>query len=313
MKGGNKKRNRPTLLQDIKRNKLLYLMFMPAVIWFVIFRYYPLAGIIVAFKKYNYRDGIFGSPWNGFDNFAYFFKSGKALMITVNTVTYNIVFLAVYIISSVIIAILLAEINNKLFKKISQTIMFLPYFVSWVVLSSMVYRIFDYDTGIINQIRQMLGMEALNIATTPGAWKILLPFLYGFKWVGYGSVLFLSAIMGLDQSCYEAAKIDGASAFQGIRYITIPLLKPTAITLILLGVGKIMRGDFDMFYQLIGNNGLLMDATDIIDTFVFRSLMTASDFGMASASAFYQSILCFIIITAVNGIVKKVDESSALF
>ena len=309
----SKKKNKPTLLQDIMKNKILYLMFLPTAIWFIIFRYYPMAGIIVALKKYNYRDGIFGSPWNGLSNFEYFFKSGKALSVTKNTIEYNIIFLAVYIISSVIIAVLLVEIKNKAFKKVSQTVLFLPYFVSWVVLSSMVYRIFDYDTGIINQFRACLGMEPLNIATTPDVWRILLPFLYGFKWAGYGSVLFLSAIMGLDQACYEAAKIDGANVFQRIRYITIPLLKPTAITLILLGVGKIMRGDFDMFYQLIKNNGLLMDETDIIDTLVFRSLVGNSDFGMASATAFYQSLLCFIIITTVNAIVKRVDENSALF
>ena len=306
-------RGRITLWQDIKANKMLYLMFLPAFVWFGVFRYYPMAGIIVAFKRFNYRAGIFGSPWNGFDNFAYFVKSGKAWLVTKNTILYNLAFLAVYIIGATLVAILLSEVGNKVFRKLSQTILFLPYFVSWVVLASLVYRVFDYDTGIINMIRGFFSLDPLNISTDPKVWRILLPVLYGFKWIGYGSILFLSAIMGLDRSCYEAAEIDGATVFQRIRYITLPLLRPTSITLILLGVGKIMRGDFDMFYQLIGNNGLLMDSTDIIDTLVFRSLMGNSDFGMASSAAFYQSILCFVIIITVNNLVKKVDEDSALF
>ncbi len=292
---------------------MLYLMFVPALVWFVVFRYLPLAGIVVAFKRFNYRDGIFGSKWNGFENFEYFFKSGKAFLVTKNTVLYNIAFLAVYVFGSMLLAILLSEMNGKIFRKFSQTVMFLPYFVSWVVLSSLVYRLFDYDTGVINHLITLFGTDPINISTTPSIWRLLLPMLYGFKWIGYGSVLFLSAIMGLDRTCYEAAEIDGASVFQRIRYITFPMLKPTTVTLILLGVGRIMRGDFDMFYQLIGNNGILMDDTDIIDTLVFRSLVGNSDFGMASSAAFYQSILCFIIIMTVNGIVKKVDEDSALF
>lgn len=288
-------------------------MFLPTAAWYIVFRYLPMAGIVVAFKKYNYRDGIFGSPWNGLKNFDYFFQSGKALHVTVNTLMYNLVFLLFYIVFSALLAIMFSEVKGKLFKKVSQTIIFLPYFISWVVISSLVYRLFDYDTGIINKAVTALGYAKLNIATQPGAWTVILPFLYVLKWVGYGSVLFLAAIMGLDASCYEAAKIDGASAFQRIHYITIPLLKPTTITLVLLGVGRIMRGEFDMFYQLIGNNGLLMDKTDIIDTLVFRSLMGNSDFGMASAAAFYQSVLCFVIIMTVNHITKKIDADSALF
>lgn len=288
-------------------------MFLPTAAWYIVFRYLPMAGIIVAFKKYNYRDGIFGSPWNGLKNFDYFFHSGKAFHVTMNTLMYNLVFLLFYIVFSALMAIMFSEVKGKLFKKVSQTVIFLPYFISWVVISSLVYRLFDYDTGVINNVITGLGFEKLNIATQPGAWLVILPFLYVLKWVGYGSVLFLAAIMGLDPSCYEAAKIDGASVFQRIRYITLPLLRPTTITLVLLGVGRIMRGEFDMFYQLIGNNGILMDKTDIIDTLVFRSLMGNSDFGMASAAAFYQSVLCFLIIMIVNYITKRIDEDSALF
>jgi len=298
---------------EARKNWLLYLMYLPVALWYLAFRYLPLAGILVAFKKFNYQDGLFFSPWNGFDNFQYFFKSGKALLVTKNTLLYNLSFLTCYILFSIIAAILIAEISNKMFKKTAQTFMFLPYFVSWVVVSAFVYNFFDFQHGIVNQLLEAIGANKINLSTQVEHWRILLPSLYVWKWVGFGSVLYLAAIMGIDQSCYEAATIDGASAFQKIRYITIPLLKPTTIILLLLGVGRIMRGEFDMFYQLVGNNGVLMDGTDIIDTFVFRSLMGNSDFGMASASGFYQSVLCFLIITIANSIVRKVEPESALF
>ncbi len=307
------KKHRFVFFGEIWKNKLLYMMFLPTALWYLVFRYYPMAGIVVSFKNFNYRDGIFRSPWNGLDNFEYFFKSGKALQVTLNTIMYNALFLMIYIICSALLAILLAELTNKVFKKIAQTIIFLPYFISWVVISSLIYRLFDYKTGVFNHLITYFGGAPVDLATNTGIWYFLLPFLYMFKWVGYGSVLFLAAIVGLDASCYEAAKIDGASAFQKIKYITIPLLKPTTITLVLLGVGRIVRGEFDMFYQLVGKNSLLMDKTDIIDTLVFRSLMMNSNFGMAAATAFYQSVLCFVIIVVVNKIVKMVDADSALF
>lgn len=313
MKGNPAKPKKRSLAEDIRRNKMLYAMFIPIVAWFVIFKYLPMAGIVVAFKKFNYRDGIFSSPWNGFKNFEYFFASGKAVEVTLNTIMYNVMFLVCYLLFSMITAVLLSEIHNKYFKKVSQTILFLPYFVSWVTLSSFVYKLFDFENGILNNIITALGGAPLNISTQPDVWVWLLPVLYVFKWVGYGSVLYLAAISGLDYSCYEAARVDGANVFQKIRYITVPLLKPTTVTLMLLGVGKIMRGEFDMFYQLVGNNGLLMDKTDIIDTLAFRSLMGNSDFGLASSVSFYQSILCFVIIMVVNGIARKVNPDSALF
>lgn len=299
--------------KEIYKNRILYLMFMPVAIWYILFRYLPMAGLPVAFKKFNYQDGLFFSPWNGLDNFQYFFKSGKAWLVTKHTFQYNLVFLISYIGFSILVAIMISEINNKLFKKVTQSFLFLPYFISWVVVSALVYNFFDFQHGIVNQALTALGADKINLSVNVKNWAVLLPTLYVWKWVGFGSVLYLAAIIGLDQSCYEAAMIDGANAFQKIRYITLPLLKPTTIILTLLGIGRIMRGEFDMFFQLIGNNGLLMDGTDIIDTFVFRALMGTSDFGMASSAAFYQSILCFIIITIANGIVKKVDPDSALY
>lgn len=301
------------VLQELFKNKVLYLMFLPVLIYFIVFAYIPMAGIVITFKEFNYRDGLFFSPWNGFENFRFFFESGKALLVTKNTLMFNVVFLSCYTFFSILTAILISEMRGKYFKKISQSFMFLPYFISWVVVSAFIYNFFNYDYGLINNIIRSFGGNALDIYAEPKNWYIILPFMYVWKWVGFGSVLYLAAIMGIDQECYEAATIDGANSFQKIFRITIPLLRPTMIILILLAVGKILRGEFDMFYQLIGNNGILIDTTDIIDTLVFRALMGTQDFGMATAAGFYQSILCFVVIMVANTIVRHVEKDYALF
>lgn len=298
---------------EIFRNKVLYLMFVPIAVYYIIFAYLPMTGVVMAFKEFNYRDGIWFSPWIWFKNFEFFFKSGKALQVTFNTGVYNLIFLACYTFFSIIIAIFVADMKGKFFKKTAQSFMFLPYFISWVVISAMVNNFFNYDFGMYNQIMKAVGQGPLNIYTTPDYWYGLLPFMYIWKWVGFGSVLYLAAIMGIDQDAYEAATIDGANMFQKIRFITLPFLRPTIVILVLLSIGKIMRGEFDMFYQLVGNNGLLIDKTDIIDTLVFRSLLTTQDFAMASAAGLYQSVLCFIIINLANALVKKIDKDYALF
>ncbi|SDX12692.1 putative aldouronate transport system permease protein [Paenibacillus sp. CF384] len=300
-------------LYEIMKNRILYLMFLPVGLYFLVLAYLPMPGIVIAFKEYSYDGGIFGSKWNGIENFKYFFESGKLWLVTKNTVLYNLVFLTVSTILSVIVAILIAEMVGKYFKKTAQTFMFLPYFISWVTVSAFFYNIFNYDYGALNSWLKSLGAEPIDIYSNPNLWLFLLPLFYVWKGIGFSSVLYLSAIMGIDSESYESAKIDGANLFQRIWYITIPMLKPTIITLVLLGLSRIMRGEFDMFYQLIGDNGLLADTTDIIDTFVFRSLIFANDFGMASAGGVYQSVLSFFIIYAVNWGVKKWNSDYALY
>ena len=301
------------VLHEFRKNSLLYLMFIPVAAYFIVFAYVPMAGIVVAFKEFNYRGGMFGSPWNGFTNFRYFFLSGKAWLVTKNTFLYNVVFLGCYTFFSITLAIFIFEVESRWFKKVSQTMLFLPYFVSWVVVNAFVYNLFNYEYGLVNTIIKTLGGHAFDIYRNPATWHFLLPVFYTWRWVGFGSVLYLAALSGMDHECHEAAIIDGASITQRIRRITLPLLRPTIIILILLGVGRIMRGDFDMFYQLIGNNGRLIDATDIIDTLVFRSLVGMQDFGMASATGLYQSVLCFAIIMIVNSFIRRYEKDYALF
>ena len=288
-------------------------MFLPVAAWFLLFCYLPMGGIVLAFKDFNYRDGILGSPWQGFKNFEFFFKSGKAWNVTKNTILYNLVFLSLYTAFSVFTAILISELAGRRFKKVAQSFMFLPYFISWVVVSAFLYNLCNYEYGMLNRLIAAFGGTPINVYGTPHYWYFILPLIYIWKWIGFGSVIYLSAIMGIDQECFEAATIDGANVFQKIRRIILPLLRPTMAILILLGIGRILRGEFDMFYQLIGNNSVLIDATDIIDTLVFRSLLGTQDFGMATAAGFYQSVLCFVIIMTVNRIVKSVESDYALF
>jgi len=306
-------KRRSGLIHEIAKHRTLYLMFLPVTIYVLIFCYFPMSGVLLAFKHYTYTGGIFGSPWVGLNNFMFFFKSGKALSTTLNTIGFNLLFLTVYTTFSITIAILMSEIASKLYKKIAQSMMFLPYFISWVVVSSFVYSMFNPEFGTVNYILKAFGADPINIYSKVNYWYFLLPTFYLWKSIGYGTVFYLAAISGIDRECYESAKIDGANVFQRIFRITLPLLKPTVITLVLLSISNVLRGQFDMFYQLIGSNGVLIGKTDIIDTLVFRSLTGILDFGMAAAAGFYQSFLCLFIILTVNFIVRKVDCEYALF
>ena len=299
--------------EEFKRNKALFAMIMPAFVLVLVMQYLPMSGMVLAFKAYRYDRGVFGSAWNGLENFQYLFASGTGWLITRNTVLYNLLNLVTSQLLAVIIAIFICEINNKIFKKVTQTIILLPYFISWVVVGVFVYSIFNYESGIINSVIKSTGREPVNFYSWPGIWPVIICFFNAWKWTGYNSVIYIAAIIGIDNSVNEAADIDGANIFQRIWYITVPSIRPTLITMILLQVGRILRGDFEMFYQIVGNNGQLFNATDVIDTYVFRSLITNPDIGVTAAATLYQSFLCFAIIMIVNTIVKHIDENYALF
>lgn len=300
-------------LRELSRNRVLFAMLVPALLLITIFSYFPMSGLLLAFKDYRYNLGIFGSEWNGLENFKFFFISGTGLSVTKNTILYNLINLSTSQILAVIVAIIITEIRGRYFKKITQSLIFLPYFVSWVLVGTLVYNLFNYETGMVNSVMKSLSLDPVNLYAMPGIWIWIIVFFNSWKWVGYNSVIYIAAITGVDSQCYEAASIDGANIFQKIRYITFPAIRPTIITVILLNLGRILRGDFQMFYQIIGNNGQLFKNSDIIDTFVFRSLLQSSDLGMTAAASFYQSILCFIIIVTVNAIVKRIDADYALF
>lgn len=306
-------RQRDGLLHELSKNRTKFLMIMPAVLYFFIMCYVPMSGIVLAFKKFTYTGGIFGSPWSGFDNFKFFFLSGQAFNVTKNTILYNIAFMVINNILQIFTAIILAELAGKYFKRFTQSVMFLPYFISWVVVGAFVYNLFNYEFGAVNTFLKSVGLEPLDVYSNPGAWKYILVAFNSWKWVGYGTVLYLAAIINIDAELFEAADIDGANIFQKIRKITLPSIKPTVIILILISVGNIMKGDFQMFYQIVGNNGLVLEATDVIDTFVVRSLLQTQEFGMTAAAGLYQSVFSFLIIVTVNFVIRKIDNEYALF
>lgn len=300
-------------LYEMKKNKVLYIMLIPAILFFFLNCYMPMFGIYLAFTKFDFNGGIFGSPFVGMENFKYLFKSGSLLTITRNTILYNIVFIALGNFLQILVAIILAEIPGKVFKKTTQSLMFLPYFVSYVILGAFVYNILNYEKGFMNVTLQSLGMNPIDAFNMPGFWPYAMILFYIWKWLGYGTVIYLAAIMGISDDYYEASTIDGASILQQIWNITLPLLKPTFIILLLLSLGNILRGQFDMFYNIVGSNGVLYPTTDIIDTFVYRAIKINFDPGLGAAAGLYQSVFGFVLIIVVNKIVKRVDSDYALF
>ncbi len=286
-----------TFFQKVKKYRVLLLMCLPAVLFFLAFSYAPMPGIWVAFVKYNYRDGIFGSKFIGLDNFEFLATSGKLLSLTKNTILYNLAFIILGNFLAVFVAILLNEMRSKWFKKVSQTIMFLPYFISQVLVGILVFNLLNYDTGFVNGILTSLGLERWQPYSDPNVWP----------------VVYFAAIMGIDGEMMEAAKVDGANGFQRIRYIILPSLKPTIVILLLFALGGIVKGNFGLFYNIVGTNPILYNTTDIIETYVYRATMTDFNFSTASAVGLYQSVIGFIIVMAVNYIVKKIEPDYSLF
>lgn len=304
---------RKGFLYELNRNKVLFLMILPCVVYMVIFNYIPMVGVYYAFTKFDFNGGLFGSQFIGLKNFEFLFSSGTLAMLTRNTVLYNLAFIFLGNLLEVTCAIFLSEIKNVWFKKISQSAMFLPHFISMVLVGVFVYNLFNVDNGIINSMLKHFGREPYSFYSEPGPWIYIIIFFKLWKGLGYGTVIYLAAIMGISDEYYEAATIDGANIFQQIWNITLPLLKPTFVILILLSLGHIMKGQFDLFYQIVGNNGLLFDTTDIIDTYVYRSLTVNFDVGMGTAAGLFQSFFGFALVMIVNFIVRKIQPDYSLF
>lgn len=302
-----------SLLKEVKINYQLFLMVAPAVIFFFIFSYLPMTGVYFAFTNFNFADGLWRSPFVGLKNFEFLVNNDILLNITKNTILYNIAFIVFGSGTSILAAIILSEIKNRYFVKIAQSVMFLPYFISFVLVSAFVYNIFNYEYGLLNSIRNSLGMEPVNVYQITGIWKYIIVTFHIWKQLGYGTVIYLATIISIDASLFESADIDGANVFQKIWHITVPHIVPTFITILIFNIGSIMRGQFDLFWNIIGSNGNLYNATDIIDTFVYRTLTQKFDMGMATAAGLFQSVFGLIIVLTVNGIIRKKQREYALF
>lgn len=301
------------LWKTLRDNKVLLFMCMPAVVFFIVFCYCPLPGVYIAFTNYNFRDGIFGSPFVGLKNFDFLLKSGQLWALTRNTVLYNLVFILLGNVLQITLAIMLNEIKSKYFKKVSQTIMFLPYFISVVLIGAIAFNILNYDTGALNTLIRETGGNPIKIYSMAGVWPFIIIFCQLWQQTGYGSVVYFAAICGIDSSMVEAAEVDGATSWQRIRYIILPSLKPTFIILLLFALGGIMRGNFGLFWNMVGNNSQLFATTDIIETSVYRMMMSQNNFSTSSAVGLYQSIFGFALVMFSNWVVKKIDPDYALF
>lgn len=291
-----------------------YFMILPGLIYLVINNYLPMFGIIIAFKKMNYTKGIFGSDWSGLDNFRFLFASKDAWSITRNTICYNIAFFVVGTICAILLAICINEIQSKHTSKVYQIGILLPFLMSWVVISYLGYAFLSGESGFFNKtLFPAIGLKPVNWYQDKTYWPIILIFVNTWKNVGYSMIIYFSSIVGISQDYFEAARIDGASKWKQIKFITLPLLKPTVITLFILSVGQVFRSDFGLFYQVTRNSGPLYEYTRTIDVYVYQALMKNADYGMSGAASVYQSICGFILILIANKAVKKYQANNALF
>lgn len=308
------KKNGRNTLRQIKRHLPLYFMMLPGLTYLVINNYLPLQGLQLAFKKFKYNEGIWGSKFNNFKNFRFLFKSSEAAAIIRNTVCYNLTFLILGTIFAIATAILLNGLLRKFNSQLYQTLILIPHLISYVVVGYIAYAFLGGDNGMINNsILRPLGLEGISWYSEPKYWPYILVFINLWKTFGYNSIIYYASIIGIDRTYYEAAMVDGATTRQQIFRITLPLLKPVIITLTLLSLGRMLFSDFGLFYQVPMNSGLLYSTTNTIDTFVYRGLLETNDIGRASAAGFIQSVLGFVLILSTNAIVRKIDKDQALF
>ncbi|AIQ70320.1 sugar ABC transporter permease [Paenibacillus graminis] len=292
----------------------VYVMILPGLLYLLINNYIPMFGVIIAFKKLNFSEGIFRSPWNGMDNFKFLFATTDAWTITRNTLLYNIAFFVIGTVVAIAMAVLINEIRSKLASKAYQSLSLLPFLMSWVVVSYLTYAFLSSETGLINNsILEPLGRDKINWYMDKTYWPLILIIVNTWKSIGYSMIIYLASIVGINQDYYEAATIDGATKWKQIRHITLPLLKPTFLTLLILSIGQIFRSDFGLFYQIPQNSGALYSVTRTLDVYVYQALLRNSDYGMSSAASFYQSIVGFVLILAANFLIKKFNRESALF
>lgn len=310
--GGNS-RIRPALSCGTKNNLSLLLFCLPALLFFLVLNYIPLAGIVVAFKKFSVAKGIWGSPWAGLQNFRFIFSTTDTWRITRNTLAYNAVFILLNTGVSLAIALTLDGFRSRRAVKFFQTVNFFPHFISWVVAGCMLYAFLQPQYGILNGLLTGLGQAPLAWYMESRYWVFILPVMYVWKQAGYTSLIYYAGLLGIDHTYYEAAEIDGATPWQLIRKVKLPLLSPVITVMVLLAIGRIFYADFGLFYNLPRNIGILYETTDVIDTYVYRSLKISGNIGMGAAAGLYQSVCGFLLVMTTNAVVRRIDADKALF
>ncbi|WP_238404418.1 ABC transporter permease subunit [Paenibacillus paridis] len=308
------------IIHSLVHQRTYWIMLIPSFIFFILFAYLPMIGVYIAFTRYDYGAGIFGSKFIGFQNFEYLFGVGTEggfwsspiWMLTRNTLLYNLAILLLGTALQVVVAITLKELPSKKFRKSVQTAMFLPYFISFAVVGVIAYNLLSTH-GFINTFLTSIGVDTVNFYQEPQYWPYIIVLFAIWKGLGYGTVVYFAALSGFDESVYEAAHIDGATLMQRIMHITLPLLRPTIIILTLFSLGGILKGQFDLFYNLVRDNSLLLPTTNIIDLFVYRAVAISPNIGLGSAAGFYQSLFGLVLVVLVNWVVKKIEPDNALF
>lgn len=311
-----KKKRAGGFRKELKKHKGLYLMALPGLLAFFVLNYIPMFGIVIAFQDYNPIKGILGSEFNGLKNFEFFFKSQSAIIVTRNTIVYNVIFIILGIGLGLLVAIMISQLHQARLGSLYKSILFLPYLISWVVAAYLLSAFLSTDRGIVNKVLELVGMDPVQWYSSPVYWYFILPLAYLWKNVGYFSVIFFAGITGISKDYYEAAKMDGAGRWKQMTQITIPCLMPIVITLVILQFGKIFFaafGDWGLFYNLPMQSGVLYPATDVIDTYIYNSLRKVNDFGMSTAVGLYQSVVGCVLVIASNFIVRKYDKESAIF
>lgn len=301
-------------LKKMKHYWPLYVMFLPGALYLFINSYIPMFGIQIAFRQYNARDGVYGSPWCGFKNFEFLTRTKDAWVMIRNTLFYNLVFISLGTVLAVATAIILNDIRNKRAKQFYQTIILIPFLISMVIVSYLAFAFLATSNGYINNtIVKLFGTKAIDWYNTPKYWPFILVIINVWKTLGYNMILYYATICGIDGTLYEAAVVDGASRWQRIVHVTLPGLKSTIIVLTLMALGGIFRSDFGLFYQVPQNSGPLISVTQTIDTYVYRGLMQNNNIGMSSAAGLYQSVVGFVLVVTANAIVRKIDSESSLY
>jgi putative aldouronate transport system permease protein len=314
MKAANETNSQRTLVQ-IRNHAQLYLMALPAMALFFCFAYMPMVGLIIAFKRYTFDGGIFGSAWADpwYRNFMILFNNPEAFRAMRKTLFLNALFISVGTIFALTLALSFNEIHSPFYKRVTQSITFLPFFISTVVVGVLVAGVLAFETGALNGIMTSLGRSKTNYYMTPSYWPAIMLIVNIWKGAGYSSIVYLAAISGIDTAFYEAAEIDGATHMQQIWHITLPLLRPTVIILTIMAVGKIMNADFGLFFNVTRDIPTLYPTTDVIDTYIYRALRKLGDIGMSSATGFFQSVVSFVLVLLSNKLANKIEEGSALF
>ena len=307
------KPGRQSLLDYARQNKEMYLMVLPGLILYILFNYLPMGGLILAFKKINFRQNIFLSPWNGLENFKFFLNSSSLWSSIKNTVLYNLVFVFAGLFLSVALAIVLDLVRTKLAKKFYQTVMIMPHFLSWVIVSYLVFAFLGLESGYMNNsILPALGLDPVNWYQDPGPWPIILIIVYFWKEWGYSSVIYSAALSGVNIELYEAADMDGASIFQKLKNVTLPAIKPMITTMLILKIGAILSTDMGLFYQVPLNTPQLYDVTNVLSTYTYNLMMNggASSMSMAMAASLVQSVVSFFMVIGANKLVNVIDSDS---